>query len=60
LFPTPENKRVAHALNATAANVSFVEIESDKGHDAFLLNEPEMLETARGFLSAAATENGIA
>jgi homoserine O-acetyltransferase len=60
LFPTPENKRIAHALNATTANVSFVEIESDKGHDAFLLDEPEMLATVRGFLNAAATENGIA
>jgi homoserine O-acetyltransferase len=60
LFPTPENKRIAHALNATAANVSFVEIESDKGHDAFLLDEPEMLQTVRGFLNAAANANGIA
>src|SRR3569623_2656385 len=40
LFPTPENKRIAHALNAPAAYVSFVEIESDKGHDAFLLDAP--------------------
>jgi homoserine O-acetyltransferase len=60
LFPTKENKQVAHALNATAANVSFVEIESDKGHDAFLLDEPQMLQTVRGFLNAAATESGIA
>jgi homoserine O-acetyltransferase len=60
LFPTPENKRIAHALNATAANVSFVEIESDKGHDAFLLDEPEMLATVRGFLNAAAAASGIA
>ncbi|HWA30643.1 MAG TPA: homoserine O-acetyltransferase, partial [Rhizomicrobium sp.] len=60
LFPTPENKRIAHALNASAANVSFVEIVSDKGHDAFLLDEPEMLDTVRGFLSAAATARGIA
>ena len=32
------------ALNAVAANVSFVEIESDKGHDAFLLDEPELFD----------------
>ncbi len=32
------------------ANVSFVEIESDKGHDAFLLDEPELFDTVRGFL----------
>ena len=36
-----------------AANVSFVEIKTDKGHDAFLLDEPEMFDTVRGFLNAA-------
>jgi homoserine O-acetyltransferase len=60
LFPTPENKRIAHALNAVAANVSFVEIKTDKGHDAFLLEEPEMLATVRGFLNAAAASSGVA
>ena len=54
LFPTSENRTIVHALNAAAANVSFVEIESDKGHDAFLLDEPEMFETIRGFLKGAA------
>ena len=54
LFPTAENKRIAHALNAVAANVSFVEIKTDKGHDAFLLDEPEMFDTVRGFLNAVA------
>ena len=61
LFPTPENRTIVHALNAAAANVSFVEIESDKGHDAFLLDEPEMFETIRGFLKGAAEHwSGIA
>jgi homoserine O-acetyltransferase len=59
LFPTVENKRVAHALNAAGANVSFVEIESDRGHDAFLLDEPELFDTMRGFLGAAAAAKGI-
>ena len=40
LYPTRESRAIVHALNAVAANVSFVEIESDKGHDAFLLEEP--------------------
>ena len=53
LFPTSENRRIVHALNAVAANVSFVEIDSDKGHDAFLLDEPEFHATLTGFLSAA-------
>ncbi|HEV2561489.1 MAG TPA: homoserine O-acetyltransferase [Rhizomicrobium sp.] len=59
LFPTSENKRVAHALNAAAANVSFVEIETDRGHDAFLLDEPELFAAVRGFLNSAAASRGV-
>lgn len=59
LFPTPESRAVVHALNAFTAKVSFVEIETDKGHDAFLLDEPEFFETLRGFLGAAAKARGI-
>ncbi len=51
LYPTVESKRIVHALNGVAAKVSFVEIQSDKGHDAFLLDEPVLRETIRGFLS---------
>ncbi len=60
LFPTAENKLIAHALNAAAANVSFVEIATDRGHDAFLLDEPEMFATVRGFLNSVAASRGIA
>lgn len=60
LFPTAESKRIVHALNAVAANVSFVEIESDKGHDAFLLEEPVLFRTLSGFLNAAAAARGVA
>jgi homoserine O-acetyltransferase/O-succinyltransferase len=60
LFPTEESREIVHALNAVAAKVSFVEIKSDKGHDAFLLHEPELFDTIRGFLSAAARKRGIA
>ena len=60
LFPTVENKRVAHALNAAAATVSFVEIETDRGHDAFLLDEPQMFATVRGFLNSVAAGQGVA
>ena len=59
LFPTVENKRVAHALNAAAATVSFVEIRTDRGHDAFLLDEPEMFDTVRGFLNSVAASRGV-
>jgi homoserine O-acetyltransferase len=35
LFPTSDSRAIVHALNASDASVSFVEIETDKGHDAF-------------------------
>jgi homoserine O-acetyltransferase len=60
LFPTSESRAIVHALNAVAANVSFVEIESDKGHDAFLLDEPEFFKVLRGFLGGCAELRGIA
>lgn len=59
LFPTAESKAIVRALNAAAANVSFVEVESDRGHDAFLLDEPEMFRTVLGFLTGAAHARGI-
>lgn len=59
LYPPMENKRIAHALNAAGAAVSFVEIESDKGHDAFLLDEPQFFDTVRGFLGSVADAAGM-
>ena len=59
LFPTAESREIVHALNAVAANVSFVEIETDKGHDAFLLDEPELFDTIGGFLNAGAVRRGM-
>ena len=59
LYPTRESREIVHALNAVAADVSFVEIESDKGHDAFLLEEPELFATVRGFLGAGARKVGL-
>lgn len=59
LFPTADSRQIVHALNANAAPVSFVEIESDKGHDAFLLDEPTLFRTTHGFLDAAASARGL-
>ncbi len=59
LFPTEESREIVHALNANAANVSFVEIETDKGHDSFLLDEPEMIDAMDGFFRSAARARGL-
>jgi homoserine O-acetyltransferase/O-succinyltransferase len=59
LFPTAESRELVRALNAAAANVSFVEIATENGHDAFLLHEPELFETLRGFLAGCAEHRGL-
>jgi len=56
LYPTVENKEIVIALNACGANVGFVEINSDKGHDSFLLDVPEFLKTISEFLNSAYNE----
>jgi len=50
LYPTQENKDIVIALNAIGADVGFAEIESDKGHDSFLLDVPEFLNALKNFL----------
>jgi homoserine O-acetyltransferase len=59
LFPTSDSRAIVHALNAGGARVSFAEIETDKGHDAFLLDEPEFFAIVRGFLESAARAGGL-
>jgi homoserine O-acetyltransferase/O-succinyltransferase len=52
LYPTSESRRIVHALNAAGAAASFVELSSPFGHDAFLLDPPELNRIVAGFLSA--------
>jgi homoserine O-acetyltransferase len=59
LFPTAESRELVRALNSVAANVSFVEIETDKGHDSFLLDEPEFSAVLGGFLDGCAEHRGL-
>ena len=59
LFPTACSCDIVHALNRVAASVSFVEIDSDKGHDAFLLEEPDFHRRLAGFLTGAAERAGL-
>ena len=59
LFPTSESRALVRALNAAAANVSFVEFQTDKGHDAFLLEEPEFHRALGGFLRRVAERVGV-
>ena len=59
LYPTPESRAIVRALNAAGARASFLEIDSDKGHDAFLLDEPVMRNAVAGFLASAGHARGL-
>ena len=54
LYPTAESRAIVRALNAAGARTSFLEIDTDKGHDAFLLDEPVLRSALDGFLESAA------
>jgi homoserine O-acetyltransferase/O-succinyltransferase len=54
LYPTAESKLIVHALNAAGAAVSFVELSSPFGHDAFLLETPGLDRVIAGFIGAGA------
>lgn len=51
LFDTDDAKNIVRGLAGTKCDVSFVEIKSDKGHDAFLLPNETLEKTIKGFLS---------
>jgi len=50
LYPTPESRKIAHALNAAGAAVSFMELSAPFGHDSFLLDVPALDRVVAGFL----------
>ena len=59
LFPTSESRTIIKALNKVEADVSFIEILSDKGHDSFLLNVKEFHKTLKGFIDGAASKKNL-
>ena len=52
LYPTAESRAIVHALNASGAPVSFVELSAPFGHDSFLLDVPDLNRVVDGFLRA--------
>ena len=52
LYPTAESRTIVHALNASGAPVSFVELSSPFGHDSFFLEVPDFDRVIDGFLKA--------
>lgn len=56
LYPTYQAKELIHTLKRSGQNVSFVEIASDCGHDAFLISEPTLPQLLSGFLAGGSDE----
>lgn len=51
LYPTYHSRSMVKAMKKNALDVSFVEIEADWGHDAFLLPSKRLSNIIKGFLS---------
>ena len=58
-YPPEENKAIVRGLIAANCDASYVEIDTDKGHDAFLLEEPAFERALTGFVDSAAAARGL-
>ena len=58
LYPTYQSLEIVRALRSRNREVAFVELESNYGHDAFLVEVKEEGEIVRGFLDSAYKEIG--
>jgi homoserine O-acetyltransferase len=56
LFPTAQSKEMVQALLSNGKDVSFIDIESPYGHDAFLLEEEKLTRIISGFLTGVDKE----
>ena len=56
LSPTYQSLEIVRALRSRNREVAFVELESNYGHDAFLVEVGEQSELVRGFLDSAFKE----
>ena len=52
LYPTYASKAIVNALKKNRLDVSFCEIESKLGHDAFLLKDEVLAKMIKGFLTS--------
>jgi homoserine O-acetyltransferase len=50
LFPPEQNRDIALALLRAGKRASYAELNTDLGHDSFLLESPQLYDLVRGFL----------
>lgn len=56
LYPTPQSKEIVQSLVSTGKHVSYVELHSAKGHDAFLIELEQLEALVRPFLERTLEE----
>ena len=59
LYPSHQSKEIVSALTAAGADVSYLDIESDAGHDAFLVEVATMTRLLGSFMDRLAREEGV-
>jgi homoserine O-acetyltransferase len=59
LYPSYHSKRLVSALTAAGADVTYLDIQSSWGHDAFLLEVETMTNLLHSFLHRLVKEEGI-
>lgn len=56
LYPSAQSKEMVRALKANDVDVSYIELKSDYGHDAFLVGCPEQSTVVSNYLSKVMRE----
>jgi homoserine O-acetyltransferase len=54
LYPPYQSEEIVRALRSRNRDVAYVELNSDYGHDAFLVTVDEQAEIVKGFLASTA------
>ena len=60
LYPSYHSKALVSALTAAGADVTYLDVQSSWGHDAFLLEVGTMTKLLRGFLDRLVQTEGVA
>ena len=58
-FSPKRSEEIVNALMDADKDVSYAEIESDKGHDAFLLPIPRYMQIFDAFMHQVASNSGL-
>ncbi len=58
LYPTDNAKEIVRALRVNGKNVNYTDIDTDNGHDAFLLPNPLLERNIKNFLRSEFKKSG--